>query len=687
MKRKIVTIIIILAVAIVVGIGSVMAYNAVMTNRTGLTLNLDFGNNDGLATPTVYDTSGNGRNAVAQNAQTCNDSYCDFGAGNHMIVSAEVFNTAETSIAIKFSPDFEADDGVLHYFYTTQNNLQYMMGKSAANAIFINMGDTSVASISLATYQAYWKTGEENILVISATTGNINTWLNGTQIQTNGGTAWTPKNPTLLDISGWQGGLLYDGKMYYFKVWNRLLTTDEVATLSADRTKHVQSATRNGLIGHWNMDSNDISGTTVYDKSGNGNNGTMVNTPTTRQTGVIKESILFETANNEYITLPNSDITGITASGALTASAWVKFDSFANNAGIIGLGTAGERQAWIYTVTAGNSIQFITNTGNNNAQLLLSGLSTDTWYFMVWKGSIASGRMTAYMYDQNGTLVATDSDTSFSGTINNNAPNFLGYIDGFDQMDGYLDDVRIYNRALSTAEVTALYNATKINYVTAPPRNGLIGHWNMDTNDINGTTVYDKSGNGNNGTKIGASGTNNTPQSTSGKIKEALNFDGTDDYIDIGDDDRLDLNNSDFTVSTWVNVKGAHGGGLGTVVSKGLNEAYEIFVWDTGVVWFRLTSVTTAISAAGTVSENEWYNIVGTYDGSYQTLYVNGIQKDQDNIGSVSMGINRDLRIGFDNGSNYAFNGTIDEVRIYNRALPTTEITALYNATKINYTK
>jgi len=75
---------------------------------------------------------------------------------------------------------------------------------------------------------------------------------------------------------------------------------------------------------------------------------------------------------------------------------------------------------------------------------------------------------------------------------------------------------------LIVAGLVVWANPVKKTSITAPIQDSLVGYWNMDSNDIYGSTLYDKSGNGNNGTISGAT-------TTDGKIKQALSFDGNND--------------------------------------------------------------------------------------------------------------------------------------------------------------
>ena len=101
---------------------------------------------------------------------------------------------------------------------------------------------------------------------------------------------------------------------------------------------------------------------------------------------------------------------------------------------------------------------------------------------------------------------------------------------------GAMDDVRLYNRAISADEIKRLYalgNTTHISTTLDTKPNldfGLVGHWTFDGKDMY-TNVKDTSGQGNNGDLIlGASG-NTSTTTAPGKLGQALTFDGTDDYI------------------------------------------------------------------------------------------------------------------------------------------------------------
>jgi len=204
---------------------------------------------------------------------------------------------------------------------------------------------------------------------------------------------------------------------------------------------------------------------------------------------------------------------------------------------------------------------------------------------------------------------------------------------------------------------------------------GLMGRWEFD--EGSGTTAADSSGNGNTGNVNGASWVD-------GKYGKALSFDGVNDYVEVKDSNSLDITGN-ITIAAWVyplNVTGE----TGYILNKGpgnagiwLQVSYGGYVKfaarnsaDTG--WVYLTDDTTPLST------NNWHHVAAIYDRSYIRIYVNGREVKNKAISDQLLTYTQPLEIGRRIACPYCFNGAIDEVRIYNKALSSDEVLNLYRA-------
>src|SRR5688572_30649882 len=200
--------------------------------------------------------------------------------------------------------------------------------------------------------------------------------------------------------------------------------------------------------------------------------------------------------------------------------------------------------------------------------------------------------------------------------------------------------------------------------------------------EASGATTADVSGNGNTGTLNGATRT------SAGQFGSALVFDGNGAFVDLGNGPTLQFNTS-MTISAWIRAA-AFPVDDAAIVSK--RSSGELgFQFDTTVdtgprtIGFKLTN-----GAGGnmfrygrsTLQANQWYHISGVYNAEALTLdvYLNGVLDNGTLIGNVTatqqnsaLNVNIGRRAGL---SGFAFNGTIDEVRIYNRALSPAELQA-----------
>lgn len=199
----------------------------------------------------------------------------------------------------------------------------------------------------------------------------------------------------------------------------------------------------------------------------------------------------------------------------------------------------------------------------------------------------------------------------------------------------------------------------------------LVGWWSMDW--YNSTGIYDNSTYDNFGTFYGGLSTDNI---TTGKRGNALEFDGIDDYVLLGDSA---LFNQTFTISLWTkyNQFDDYEMLMGREVWNVNGFRYGFGGAENFVFWTSQSGGTLGLASPPT-SSNTWYHVVVTYNGSQGIMYLDGV------AGTPSEGTYvynpNVLVLAGGVGGTTRWNGTIDEVMIFNRALTPEEVNASYQA-------
>lgn len=209
----------------------------------------------------------------------------------------------------------------------------------------------------------------------------------------------------------------------------------------------------------------------------------------------------------------------------------------------------------------------------------------------------------------------------------------------------------------------------------------LIGWWTLDSNDISGTSVLDKSGGGHNGTTI------NGPTQVAGKLGQALSFNGTNQVVNFGANSLTFIGNlGSGTVCAWMSAPTGgtaeitngsdafgDGGGWSWILSvpQGGHIVTQVVFLNTGAAGYVADSGITAVA-------NQWYFVCSVVPQGSVTTYVNGVNKAftsaSPNFQFRTSG--QGFQIGQSNGTFFA--GKVDDFRIYNRLLSAAEISQLY---------
>jgi len=206
----------------------------------------------------------------------------------------------------------------------------------------------------------------------------------------------------------------------------------------------------------------------------------------------------------------------------------------------------------------------------------------------------------------------------------------------------------------------------------------LVGWWKFD--ETNGIIAHDSSGNDNNGTLT------NGPTWAQGKIGGALSLDGVNDYVLLPATADLDLQT--LTISAWVHSSNYNQQGfIFEKTANGLvNTQYSFFFHSSTELYFRTYKNGSYDDARPSSSGlSGWLLASATFDGSVKRVYLNGVQKvEKAWTGPITTGPAGISSIGaihnYNGVTSYHFNGLIDDVRIYDRALTAAEVQALYQS-------
>ncbi len=295
-----------------------------------------------------------------------------------------------------------------------------------------------------------------------------------------------------------------------------------------------------GLVGMWSFDGDDIAGTTAYDRSGQGNDGTLTNGPT-KTMGKIGQALEFD--DNNYVDFGGADL--IHESDNWTITVWGKPSVGGSTDGFVGVGgTTGET----WTLEMNNDYMRVV-VGGGEAQANYTDPSLNEWHHYIFLRN--GDDFEAYIdgvYQTKATRAGSLRGSS-GGYVERTVigAGFWNQGVASNFLDGIMDEARVYNRVLSQEEITRLYKMGESKFNVSPElslTDGLAGYWSFDGEDIYGATAYDRSGQGNDGAIT------NGPTKTIGKIGQALEFNG-ENYVNAGDDASLYMDDN-FTVSWWM---------------------------------------------------------------------------------------------------------------------------------------
>ncbi len=412
-----------------------------------------------------------------------------------------------------------------------------------------------------------------------------------------------------------------------------------------------------GLVAYFPFNGN------VLDVTGNGYDGTINGNASLvpDRFGSQNKAFTFPDQSSS-VSIANS--TNLNLENGFTLNAWIKYKSGGTKV-IICKHVCGYVNGFIFWIDTDGQLKLLLGQSGWSVVGTNQTFVEDEWYMVT--ATYDSGTSTAKVY--------VDGQLAGNGSVayNNFSPNPVSIGESYQNncvagnMDGAVDEVKIYNRPLSDAEILDEYNNTHNDLVLFLP-------FNVNAND--------ESGSGNNGTVNGASLT----QDRFGINDRAYQFDGSNDYISIADNPNLF--SDELTISWWYKLTETPGAAWVVIGWVDGGHRYQQFFSGGQLSYLNGYNVNQPgllfNPIYGLNDLNVWKNVVVTYKKLTETtsttsIYVDGELKQTDNH-TVAMdyvpGI--EFKIGKNVNGNF-FKGSLDDFRIYNRILDSSEVLALYH--------
>jgi hypothetical protein len=414
------------------------------------------------------------------------------------------------------------------------------------------------------------------------------------------------------------------------------------------------------------------------DQTANANNGTVNGASlTTDRNNSPNTAYNFPTGNEYIVANPSTSLNTANFPG-VTMSTWFYMTGVASspfNPHIYHIAdiTPDDSYGIIYE-KATQKIRYLnwngtTLSGNVDLQGT-TNIALNTWYHVAVTHDHSTNAVKLYL---NGVVEAQTTATA-NFPVNPNLTIGRHRTNANSGMKGKIDEVKLFNCALTATEVAALYNPVP------PPAGCQVAIYNFSGNADDQTTY------GNNGTVYGASLTTDR----NGNANSAFNFPTGNDYIVAPPSASLNTANyTGFTMSTWFYMTGIVSGSYNPhifhIADITPDNSYGIiYVKSTQKLhylnWKGSTlSAQVALNSSTSAALNTWYHVAVTHDHVTNAvkMYVNGVLEAQTNA-TANFPVNPNLTIGrHRTNANSGMIGKIDEVKLFNCALTPSEIAGL----------
>ena len=432
-----------------------------------------------------------------------------------------------------------------------------------------------------------------------------------------------------------------------------------------------------GLVLHQTFDEESLKSSHILgDKTPYCNDGVSANVPVfaADRMGQLNRAIFFSYNNNDVVTIPDSPELrpGI---NDFTLSFWIRAPVYGQwqYDGIItkGINTAYIAHTWgvLRNLNLTHSLRYIQSTDAGGATgASISIPLSDGWNFVF----IRRTGSTVEVYNND---IFVDQDTSAGDNLNTTYPVKIGEDRSGIYIYATINEIRLYNRSLSNEEKTALYEMYRPKLSLGSLQKGLVGNWSLDQKSLKSPLVLgDKTPYSNDGISA------NVPVFTAGRtgqLNKAMSFNGSTDIINCGEGGGLFDFSTDFSISVWIKPGGTDN--YNAILTKyGTNTGFD-FILINGSVYMGLRgSSQITISTTDDLRDGLWHNISVLNTNSSIDLYVDNVKYTTTGTWIPAQN-NSNLSIGYRQGLT-TFNGSMEDLRIYNRLLSTKEVKSIFDS-------
>ena len=423
-------------------------------------------------------------------------------------------------------------------------------------------------------------------------------------------------------------------------------------------------------------------GTTWYDLSYSGNNGTLINGPT--YSNVSGGTLVFDGVD-DYVNCAASS--SLDLNSDLTINIWVYSTKIMNGVGVVTKGPLSSDYDYMLYITANSSLATFYKKNSLGVAESMGFLSS---LVNRWVNICFTKQGTAIRSYENATQKTT---ATFSTSDIRITSNSLKIGNGWSSAyGGNIPIVQIYNRALTATEVLKNYQEQfprflGENIVT----NGLVSYLDAGygtSYPTTGTTWFDVSGYGRNGTLINGPTYSNVSGGT-------IVFDGTDDYVTLGTQSFI---TNDFTVNLWYNLN-TNTTKEHFLFSIGYSSGNSFLITANSNLGSSQTLSSYYVNPSGnatgrtinsiTVGNTVLVNLTYTRNNGLNVIYINGVEQTSRTFTeSLSLGSSLQYILGYAiprNKTTAYLQGNIYISQVYNRSLTQSEILQNFNAQKSRF--